>query len=118
MSKVPLCPYRKPSIGGKGIRGAGKVQEHPGHVAWRRKYKDLVGWIKAHPGKVAGRGTGPKKVIYYSYWQSPSRRLYSWCTREQDLPLGATRYANYQEWLEDQGCQECVSLHLGGRKDE
>ena len=99
--KVPEFPFKKGSVpdrrGSISIRGI--VKEHPGHTAWRRKYKDIAGYVRAHPDKPICRVLkAPKQIIYFSYWRLSRVTCFSWVTRADKVPAGATVYNTYKEW--------------------
>lgn len=95
----PLCQNR-PRRGGS--LNTATVQEHPGHGRWKRKYKSLAGWLKAHPGEVVGRLLTPvPEMVYFNYYcRRRYRCIYTWQPASAPLPPGAKVFPNYEAWEE------------------
>lgn len=96
MPKVPKRTGRVNSVIPGWPGPTQTVQKFPGHGRWKRKYKNLAGWLKAHPGEVVGRLLTPvPEMVYFNY-----RGIYTWQPASDPLPPGAKVFPNYEAWEE------------------
>jgi hypothetical protein len=97
------CPYDRPSTG-KPLR---TVAPHPSVAKWLRKYKNLGGWLKEHPGENVGRLLGKVPPITYFSWipkynrgvrrfnYAPEKEI----TSEIRSRTSFTIYPDFKAWL-------------------
>jgi hypothetical protein len=96
------CPYDRPSTG-KPLR---TVTPHPSVTKWVKRYKNLDGWLREHPGEVIGRLVGKVPPMVYFSWINKDKgiRRFNYApekeiTSEIRSRASFTIYPDFRAWL-------------------